>query len=104
MIRENVIVLIAESPEAHGVTEAPVLTERTVYCTERSITLRLMSEANAMGLSPQLRVTIQNEFDYYGEKLARYEGAAYKVVQSYPYENRSGIDLLLERVEGNAHV
>lgn len=104
MLKDSVIFLIAEQPEAHGVYDTVSETKRKVYCYERSMTLKLTSEANAAGLFPTLRVLIPNSFDYHGEKLAEYNGVRYKVVNSYAYEKTDGFDLLLERVEGNAVV
>lgn len=105
MIKETTITLIREDPAAHGVFEdVPSRTERQVCCSERSLSLSLVSQAKASGLNPSLRITLQNEFTYKGETLARYHGQMYKIVQSYPSEKYNQIDLLLERVEGNADV
>ena len=40
MTKSDVLTLISESPEARGVNERATATERNVFCTVRSVTMR----------------------------------------------------------------
>lgn len=104
MIKQGMITLIAEEPKARGVFDTPVETSRRVPCEVHSINLTLAAEAKALGLAPTLRVRLRHESTYNGEKLAAYQDVRYKIVNARPLEKSSGIDLLLERLEGNADV
>ncbi len=104
MIRQSMIELIAEDPGARGVFDTPTETSRRVPCSVHSINLTLAAEAKALGMAPELRIRLRHESTYQGEKLAEYDGVRYKVVNARPLEKTSGIDLLLERMEGNADV
>ncbi len=102
MIRRSVVYLIAEDPAAHGIYETWAPVTRKVFCEERALNLKLQTEAQATGLTPDLRLRLARAEEYHGEKLARYGGDLYTVVNAYPYETQNGIDLLLERWEGGA--
>ena len=102
MIRQGMITLIAESPKARGVHDAPEETTRKVPCEIHSINLSLAAEARAQGMEPEMRIRLRHAFTYHGEKLAEFEGQRYKIAFNRPLENTSGTDLLLERMEGNA--
>lgn len=103
MIIADVLYLISEDPGPHGVTDPVIQTERKVLCTTRSIGLKMQSEAKAVGLSPSVRLNLTHESDYHGEQICRYHGEIYKIVNAYPFEKHNGVDLLLERMEGNAY-
>ncbi len=102
MVKQTEITLIGESPEAHGVFDAPEETKRTVPCTEKSLGLKLTAEARAAGLSPDLVIELEHDFLYHGEKLAEYCGERCEIQRAYPYEKRNGIELILKRDDGNA--
>ena len=102
VIERAVCYLIAESPEAHGVHEAAETVERPVWCEVRAMTLNMAAEAQASGLSPDVRLRLARSAEYQGEKLARFDDELYDVSKATPYESRSGIELLLKRRDGNA--
>lgn len=100
MLKYTTITLITEVPGAHGVFDFIQTTERTVRCTEKSISLELRSQANSAGLNPSLRIRLEHDFAYKGERLARYKGEQYKVINVYPLEKSNGVDILLQKVGG----
>ena len=101
MIRRDVCSLISETPGAHGVHDTHTQTPRQVYCEVRSIGMKLLSEAKAAGMSPEVRLRLAREELYQGEKLCQFRGELYDVENVYPLEQTNGIDLLLRRQTGN---
>lgn len=103
MVRATTCTLIKETPGAHGVFETHTQTERTVFCDIRSISQNEAYQAMAAGLNPEFRVVLAHDFEYQGEKLAEINDVLYKVVRTYATET-NGIELTVQRVEGNANV
>ena len=101
MIRRDVCSLISETPGAHGVHDTHTQTPRQVYCEVRSIGMKLLSEAKAAGMSPDVRLRLAREELYQGEKLCLFHGEMYDVESVYPLEQTNGIDLMLRRQTGN---
>ena len=54
MERSDVIYLIGEKPDAHGVFEKPKTTERMVFCTVRSVGMREAYLAMAHDRNPEV--------------------------------------------------
>jgi len=103
MVRANVVTLLAEDPKAHGVLEPPTLTSRKVYCTVQSITRSEAYQAKGIGLNPEYRLVLSHSFEYKGEKLCDFNGIRYAIIRTYMDEN-DGIELTIQRTEGNADV
>ena len=96
MLFRDVLTLIKEQPKAHGVTEKPTETERTVYCTVRSVGMNEAYQALANGLRPQFVFILSDYTDYDGEKICAYNGARYRIVRTY--RNNQSIELTVEEV------
>ena len=101
MMKSNVVTLISESPEAHGVGVEPEEAQRTVYCTIRSIGMQEAYQAMGIGLNPELKVILAHDFEYGGEPLCELNGVRYRIIRTYITE-ADGIELTLQRVAGNA--
>lgn len=101
MMRSNVVTLIAEDPEAHGVGVTPAETSRAVYCTVKSIGMQEAYQAMGQGLNPELKVILAHDFEYADEPLCELNGKRYKIIRTYVTET-DGIELTLQRVTGNA--
>ena len=103
MVRADIVTLIAERPGAHGVYEEPQYDRRKVYAEIRSIGMTESYQARATGLNPEIKLRLSHSFEYKGEKLAEVKGVRYRVLRTWMDES-DGIELTLERVEGNADV
>lgn len=103
MVRADVVILLGEDPKAHGVLEPPVLTSRTVYCEVKSVSQTEAYQARATGLNPEYRLVLSHSFEYKGEKLCEFREVRYNIIRTYVNES-DGIELTVQRVEGNADV
>ena len=101
MLKSNVVTLISESPEAHGVGTDPTESERTVYCTVKSIGMTEAYQAMGLGLSPELKVILAHDFEYRGEQVCSLGGVRFRILRTYITET-DGIELTLQREDGNA--
>lgn len=96
MMFRDVLTLIGEAPKAHGVTDKPKETERTVFCTVRSVGMNEAYQALANGLQPQFVFVLSDFDDYDGEKICEYKGTRYRVVRTY--RRNQAIELTVEEV------
>ena len=96
MLFRDVLTLIAEQPSAHGVTERPIITKRTVYCTVRSVGMNESYQALTNGLHPQFVFVLSDYADYAGQKICEYNGKRYRIVRTY--RNNQAIELTVEEV------
>lgn len=103
MLKADVCTLIAEAPGAHGIFDSPAEAGRTVYCTVKSIGQTEVYQAMAAGLSPEVKLVLSHDFEYHGEKLVEFHGIRYRILRTYVTEE-DGIELTVQREEGNAHV
>lgn len=103
MIRADTLILIAESPGAHGIFDQPEEIRRTVYCRERSVGQTEVYQAKARGLNPELKLILSHHFEYQQEKLCEYKGTRYQIIRAY-INDGDEIELTVQRVEGNAYV
>lgn len=94
MVRADVIELIAESPEAHGVFDVRTETAQRTPCTVRSVGMREYYEAKAAGLEPDVVFRLTDADDYSGEKIVLWNGMRYRVVRTWIQND--GIDLTCE--------
>lgn len=83
MYRQSVVTLIAEQPQAHGVFDGPVETERTVFCTIRSVGYSEFYRAREHDLFPTLVFVLRDYAEYQGEKTLVYEGKRYHIIRTY---------------------
>ena len=101
MQKTNVVDLITVSPEAAGVGTEPTEVKRTVYCTVKSIGMQEAYQAMGIGLNPELKVVLDHDFEYAGERLCELAGVKYNIIRTYITE-KDGIELTLQRMNGNA--
>ena len=99
----NVLTLHADHTQPLGVFDTPYAESRTVYCTVRSVSYRERYEAAAHGLRPELIVKLADVLEYRGETRCTLEGKEYRILHDYLLAD-GGVELTLERVEGNADV
>lgn len=95
MVRADVVYLIGEVPEAHGVFDLPAETKRMVYCTVRSVSRSEVYAAKSSGLDPQLVFVLSDYLEYDGEPQLEYQGRRYKVIRTYV--NNQQIEITVER-------
>lgn len=95
MERNDVIYLISEKPEAHGVYDKPETTERMVFCTVRSVGMREVYEALAHNLKPEVVFVLADAAEYQGEKTCRWGGLIYNIIRTY--EKGQRLELTVER-------
>lgn len=101
MMKAGMVTLIQEAPRAHGVGEEPAETRRKVYCTAKSVGMQETYQSMAIGLRPEIKLVLAHDFEYKGEKRCEYQGERWKILRTYITE-ADGIELTLEREEGNA--
>lgn len=100
MAKADVIALIAESPEAHGVYENADMTERTVFVTVRSVGMTETYTAMSQGLTPEVRFELAAPEEYQGEKICRYQGRLMNILRVYEAGDR--VELTAGRSNANA--
>ena len=83
MVRADVLTLIAETPEAHGVFETYTPTERTVFCTVRSASYTDRLAAKSEGFVPEIIFRLSHDFEYQGEKICAFRGVRYDIDRTY---------------------
>lgn len=103
MLRADTVLLIAETPRAHGVFDPPVETSREVFCAVRSVSQTESYQARATGLNPELRLKLEHTCEYQGEKRCVFRGVRYEIIRTY-MDEKDGIELTIQRTEGNADV
>lgn len=93
MICDDVIYLVRENPQAHGIFDKPAETQRMVFCQVNSVTRNEFWRAHEAGLNPQFVFRLSEEADYRGEKIVIYKGVRYRVVRAYAHGDRSEANL-----------
>ena len=96
MMFRDVLTLIGEDPKKRGVTDKPKETERTVFCTVRSVGMNEAYQALANGLQPQFVFVLSDFDDYNEEKICEYNGTRYRIVRTY--RRNQAIELTVEEV------
>lgn len=83
MMRSDVIKLISETPAAHGIFDSKTETERTVFCTIRSVGFNEYYRALENALRPTVVFVLRDYAEYQGEKILVWENVRYRVVRTY---------------------
>lgn len=83
MIIADVVNLIAENPEAHGVFETPEESAQMVYAEIRSVTRSEAYAAKSAGLNPEWVFRLTDYADYDGQRIAAWNGMRWRVIRSY---------------------
>lgn len=103
MIRAETVLLLSEVPQAHGVFDPPMENGREVFCTVRSVSQTEAYQARATGLAPELRLKLEHTCEYEGEQQCEFRGVRYDIIRTY-MDEKDGIELTIQRTEGNADV
>lgn len=99
MARADVITLISEDPQAHGMFEEYAPHGRRVFVDVDSVSASETYSAMSEGLHPEYRFKLRVAEDYEDEGFLDYRGTPYRVIRTYTAGH--GIDLYAERVTGN---
>lgn len=83
MICDDVITLVAETPEAHGIFEPIFETGTQVFCRVDSVARSEYWRARANGLEPRYVFTLSEAADYHGEKVALWNGQRFRILRTY---------------------
>ena len=83
MICDDVITLIRETPQAHGVFDKPTEEEYRCYCRVNSVTRSEFYKARENGIEPVFVFELSEYADYNGEKIVVYKDKRYRVIRSY---------------------
>ena len=83
---DDVIYLIKDTPEAHGILDDYTPESRMVYCRVRSVGFNEFYTAKAAGLSPSIVFVLQHDFEYAGEQKCLYHGIEYRIIRTYVTE------------------
>lgn len=109
MTKDDVIYLIAENPEAHGIFDPPTETRRMVYCQVLSVGRTEYWRAKDNGMHPQYIFRLSDAIEYGGEKIAEYNGKRYRIIRAYvqngesaKYADSNAIELTAEEVTVDA--
>lgn len=94
MIRAEVITLVAEDPEAHGVFDPPDEDGRDVFAEIRSVGYNEFYAAKAAGIEPSIVFVLTDYDEYQGEKIVLFNDKRYRVVRTYT--NSQTIELTCE--------
>ena len=83
MICDDVINLISENPEAHGVFTSSTERKNQCYCRVESVSRSEFYRARENGLEPEYVFVLSEYADYNGEKIVEYNGKRYRVIRTY---------------------
>ena len=83
MIRAEMIQLISENPEAHGVFNAVSEVSREVFAEIRSVGFTEYYAARSAGIEPSIVFQLADYMEYNGEKIVGYNSNRYRVVRTY---------------------
>lgn len=96
MIRDDIIYLVAENPEAHGVFDPPTETRKMVYCQVLSVGRNEYYAALSHGLNPSIIFRLGTRLDYAGEKVLIWNDQRYRVIRTY--SDGDSIELTAEEI------
>ena len=96
---DDVLYLISESPEAHGIFAADVdEPERMVYCRVKSVSRYEYFRGLDNGLDLTYVFVLQDAIEYQGEKICEYHGDRHRIARTFV--NPDGpIELTVERIK-----
>lgn len=95
MIRAEVIKLITENPEAHGVFETPDDAAEQVFAEIRSVTRSESYLAKSAGLDPEYIFRLTDYADYNGQRKCIWNGVPYRIIRTYV--DGQSIELTVEK-------
>ena len=83
MIRDDVLYLISENPEAHGIFSPPTETQRMVYCQVESVSRYEFWRGKENGLTPEIAFRLSDWREYQDEKICMWNGKRYRIIRNY---------------------
>lgn len=92
----DVVTLIADNPNAHGVHDTPAEIRTKVCCDVQSIGMSEMYTARSQGLSPEWRLVIPHAFDYAGQRRCVFRGVEYDILRTYEGAGNA-VELTIQR-------
>ena len=95
-MRADVIGLITENAEKHGVHDTVTETAREVYCEIRSVTRSEFYNALNAGAQPEVIFKLALAEDYGRERLISWREKKYRVIRTYETAD-GGIEITCER-------
>lgn len=95
MIRAEVINLVTENPEAHGVFETPEDTTTQVFAEIRSVSRAESYAAKSVGLDPEYIFRLTDYADYAGQRKCTWNGVPYRILRTYV--DGQSIELTVEK-------
>lgn len=102
MVRADVVTLISEEPEHHGVFDEVTESRRVVMCTVRSASYRDIAAAGSDGMLPEIVFRLEHDFEYQNEKVAEYKGTRYNIDRVFFADGQNWIELTCSRGDPNA--
>lgn len=95
MIRAEVITLVGENPEAHGVFDRVEPVKRDVFAELRSVGYSEYYAAKSAGIEPSIVFVLADYLEYDNEKIVLFNDEQYRVIRTYT--NGQTIELTCER-------
>lgn len=87
MVRDDVIYLVNENPQNHGVFNNPEETLTMCYCRVQSVTRQEYYRARENNIEPVYVFVLSEYADYDGQKIVIYNEKRYRVIRTYVTEN-----------------
>ena len=100
MVKATTITLLGETPEAHGVFNAPTETQTQVCAELMSVSQNEFYKAKQNGLEPEFVFMLTDYGDYAGQKVFLYESARMHVIRTYTKEE--ALFIVAERAAADA--
>ena len=82
-MRADVITLVNERPNAHGIFEPKLEERREVFCQIRSIGVNEFYRALEQDLHPVCTFILADYAEYHDEKIVEWHGKRLRVVRTY---------------------
>ena len=90
----DVLYLVSENPQAHGIFEAVTEESRMVYCNVRSVGYQEYYRAMENNLQPTFVFVLADYAEYQGEKICLFNNVRYRVIRTY--QTGGSIELTVE--------
>lgn len=95
MKRYDVITLVGETPQAHGIFDNPVEPKREVMVEVRSVGMKEMYSALSVDMRPSYVFIINAAEEYDNEEIVIYQNRRYSVIRTY-WNKYDQIELTVE--------
>lgn len=87
MVRDDVVTLVRENPQAHGIFDPANEIRVECFCKVQSVGRAEFWRGMSNGLEPTLIFTLSEYADYQGEKIAEYHGKRMRVIRTFVTDN-----------------